>query len=102
MLTWEWSLRKGHSAVTGREGRVVPFAVNLLDFSLKGPGTFAGHLQRRPDCTACTQPRRNAWKGRVMAVVKSGKAPGELTLAIKRQRAGNGENKHGDGFMIGG
>ena len=70
--------------ITDREGRIVPNADNLLDFSLKGAGTLPATCSADlTDSTAYTLPRRKAWKGRAMAVVKSGKEPGELTLTVK-------------------
>ena len=70
--------------ITDRQGRVVPIADNLLNFTLKGPGTLLGTCSADlTDCTAYILPERKAWKGRVLAVVKSGKEAGELTLTVK-------------------
>ena len=70
--------------VPDREGRMVPIADNVLYFTLKGPGTLLATCSADlTDCTAYTLPQRKAWKGRVLAVVKSGKETGELTLTVK-------------------
>lgn len=70
--------------ITDRQGRVVPIADNLLNFTLKGPGTLLGTCSADlTDCTTYILPERKAWKGRVLAVVKSGKETGELTLTVK-------------------
>ena len=70
--------------ITDRQGRVVPIADNLLNFTLKGPGTLLGTCSADlTDCTTYILPERKAWKGRVLAVVKSGKEAGELTLTVK-------------------
>ena len=70
--------------ITDREGRMVPIADNVLYFTLKGPGTLLATCSADlTDCTAYTLPQRKAWKGRVLAVVKSGKETGELTLTVK-------------------
>lgn len=70
--------------ITDRKGRVVPIADNLLDFTLKGSGTLLATCSADlTDCTAYILSQRRAWKGRVLAVVKSGKKTGELTLTVK-------------------
>ena len=70
--------------ITDREGRMVPIADNVLYFTLKGPGTLLATCSADlTDCTAYTLPQRKAWKGRVLAVVKSGKETSELTLTVK-------------------
>lgn len=70
--------------ITDKDGRPMPIADNLLQFELEGPATLlatcSGDLK---DCVPYTSPERKAWKGRAMAVVKSGKTPGEVTLTVK-------------------
>ena len=70
--------------ITDKSGRPMPIADNLLQFELEGPATLlatcSGDLK---DCVPYTSPERKAWKGRAMAVVKSGKTPGEVTLTVK-------------------
>ena len=64
--------------------RVVPNADNLLTFELQGSGTLLATCSADlKDCTAYIAPERKAWKGRAMAVVKSGKEKGRLTLTVK-------------------
>ena len=70
--------------ITDKKGRVVPNADNLLSFELQGPGTLLATCSADlKDCTAYTAPERKAWKGRAMAVVKSGREKGGLTLTVK-------------------
>ena len=70
--------------VVDSKGRVVPVADPLLDFSLEGGGTLLATCSADlTDTTAYTLPRRKAWKGRAMAVVRSGKEAGLLTLTAK-------------------
>ena len=70
--------------ITDKQGRVVPNADNLLTFELQGSGTLLATCSADlKDCTAYTAPERKAWKGRAMAVVKSGKEKGRLTLTVK-------------------
>ena len=70
--------------ITDKSGRPMPIADDLLQFELEGPATLlatcSGDLK---DCVPYTSPERKAWKGRAMAVVKSGKTPGEVTLTVK-------------------
>ena len=70
--------------ITDKSGRPMPIADNLLQFELEGPATLlatcSGDLK---DCVPYTSPERKAWKGRAMAVVKSGKTPGKVTLTVK-------------------
>ena len=67
--------------ITDKQGRVVPNADNLLTFELQGSGTLLATCSADlKDCTAYTAPERKAWKGRAMAVVKSGKEKGRLTI----------------------
>lgn len=70
--------------ITDKEGRVVPNAGNLLAFELQGPGTLLATCSADlKDCTPYAAPERKAWKGRAMAVVKSGRGKGRLTLTVK-------------------
>ena len=70
--------------ITDKEGRVVPNAGNLLAFELQGSGTLLATCSADlKDCTPYAAPERKAWKGRAMAVVKSGREKGRLTLTVK-------------------
>ena len=70
--------------VVDKQGRVVPHADNLLTFDLKGEGsllaTCSGDLK---DCVVATLPERKAWKGRAMAIVKAGRAKGDIVVAAR-------------------
>ena len=70
--------------VVDKQGRVVPHADNLLTFDLKGEGsllaTCSGDLK---DCVVATSSERKAWKGRAMAIVKAGRAKGDIVVAAR-------------------
>ena len=62
----------------------MPNADNLLAFELQGSGTLLATCSADlKDSTAYTVPERKTWKGRAMAVVKSGREKGRLTLTVK-------------------
>lgn len=70
--------------VIDSEGRMVPNADRLLTFELKGEGTLLATCSADlSDNTGYTLPQRKTWKGRAMAVIKSGKRAGKLTLTVK-------------------
>jgi beta-galactosidase len=63
-------------------GNVVPTADNLIHFSLNGDGAIAGTDNGDPtDFTSLNQPERRLFNGKCLAVVKSGKKKGSLTLS---------------------
>ena len=63
-----------------------PKAENLVRFSVEGPGTIAGVGNANPVSTeSYQQPRRKAWQGRCLVVVKSGRRPGRITLRAAAQ-----------------
>lgn len=70
--------------VIDSEGRTVPNADRLLTFELKGEGTLLATCSADlSDNTGYALPRRKTWKGRAMAIIKSGKRAGKLTLTVK-------------------
>ncbi len=70
--------------ITDKQGVVVPIADNTLIFEIKGAGTIPATCSADlKDCDAYTDHIRKAWKGRAMAIVKSGKEKGNITLTVK-------------------
>ena len=58
-----------------------PKAENLVRFELEGSGTIVGVGNANPmSLESYQQPQRNAWQGRCMVIVKSGKKEGNLKL----------------------
>jgi beta-galactosidase len=58
-----------------------PKADNLVKFELDGPGTIVAVGNANPVSTESYQlPRRKAWHGRCMVIVKSGSKPGKITV----------------------
>lgn len=78
--------------ITDKAGRVVPTADQQLTFTLEGEGTLLATCSAdMTDNTAYTQPERKTWKGRALAVIKSGRETGRLKLTVK----GKGLKKSG-------
>jgi beta-galactosidase len=58
-----------------------PKAESLVSFGVEGPGSIVGVGNANPVSTeSYQQPRRKAWQGRALVVVKSNKQPGRITL----------------------
>jgi beta-galactosidase len=58
-----------------------PKAENLVEFTIEGPGAIIGVGNANPVSTeSYQQPRRKAWQGRCLAVVKAGGKPGRIVL----------------------
>jgi beta-galactosidase len=58
-----------------------PKAENLVEFTVEGPGALVGVGNANPVSTeSYQQPRRRAWQGRCLAVVKSGRQAGRIVL----------------------
>jgi beta-galactosidase len=56
-------------------------AENLVYFDIKGPGTILAVASSNPMSTeSFRQPRRKAYQGRCMVVVKSTRYPGDIVL----------------------
>lgn len=69
--------------VVDNKGRVVPNAVNRINFSIKGQGTIEGTGSASlKDTEGYFRTERNAWHGHAGAVVKSTKRPGAATLKV--------------------
>jgi beta-galactosidase len=58
-----------------------PKAENLVEFTVEGPGTIVGVGNANPVSTeSYQQPRRKAWQGRCMVVIKSGTQGGNIVV----------------------
>jgi beta-galactosidase len=58
-----------------------PKAENLVEFTIEGPGTIIGVGNSNPVSTESYQrPRRKAWQGRCLVVVKSGTREGNIVV----------------------
>ncbi len=67
--------------VLDAQGVRVPTAENLIRFAVQGPSVLAGVGNGRPCGTESFQrPQRAAFEGRCLAVLKSTRQPGEITL----------------------
>ncbi len=67
--------------VVDKEGNVVPDAANEITFSIRGAGTLeATGSADLKDETSYTASVRKVWKGRAIAVVRSAKQGGKVTL----------------------
>jgi beta-galactosidase len=72
--------------VVDSRGIVCAKAENLLEFALAGPVTLAATASSNPKSVeSFQQPRRKAWRGRALAVVKAGTAPGEARLRVSAE-----------------
>lgn len=69
-----------------------PKAEHVVSFELEGPGTIVGVGNANPiSLESCQQPRREAWRGRCLVIVKSGKQPGVVTLKAKADGLTSGQ-----------
>jgi beta-galactosidase len=61
-----------------------PKAENLVKFEIEGPAAIIGVGNANPvSLESYTLPQRNAWQGRCLVVVKSGRTPGKVVLRAK-------------------
>ncbi|MFT4834551.1 MAG: beta-galactosidase [Marinoscillum sp.] len=73
-------------SVVDEQGTVCPNATNLIEFSTEGSGTV--HAVGNGDQTSLesfVQPFRKAFSGKCMAIIKSSKAAGQITLTAKSE-----------------
>jgi len=69
--------------ITDAQGNLVPNADNRLTFKINGAGTIAGlDNANLKDTDSYYNTTRKAWNGRAMAVIKSKKAKGDVTLTV--------------------
>jgi beta-galactosidase len=72
--------------LTDARGARDPKAENLVSFAVEGPGTIIGVGNANPVSTeSYQQPRRKAWQGRCLVVIKSDRRPGRITLRASSQ-----------------
>jgi beta-galactosidase len=75
--------------LTDAEGRRNPFAENLVNFEIEGPGTIVGVGNANPvSLESYTQPQRRAWQGRCLVIIKSGNTPGKIVLKAMAEGMG--------------
>jgi len=61
-------------------------AANLLTFTIAGPGSIVAVANSNPQSIeSFQQPRRKAWRGRALVVVKAGDEPGKITLTASAE-----------------
>jgi beta-galactosidase len=67
--------------LTDREGIINPKAENVVSYEISGPGSLAGIGNANPTSLESFQlPKRTAWRGKCMIVIKSDKTPGKITI----------------------
>jgi beta-galactosidase len=67
--------------ISDNKGVRNPRSENLVLFELVGPGTIVGVANANPTSLESFQlPRRKAWHGKCMVVIKSESTPGSITL----------------------
>jgi beta-galactosidase len=67
--------------IQDENGVFVPTATNNVAFTVSGPGKIAGVDNGDPtDTTSYTSPKRNAFSGKVLAIVQSTGATGQITV----------------------
>ncbi|WP_121356576.1 DUF4982 domain-containing protein [Flavisolibacter nicotianae] len=66
------------------KGKRNPKATNLVQFTLSGPGKIVGIGNANPvSLESYQQPKRKAWQGRCLVVVKTEKSKGTISLTAK-------------------
>lgn len=69
-----------------KNGTRHPKAQNLIEFGIQGPGTIIAVGSSNPRSTeSFRQPRRRAYQGRCLAIVKSSQRAGPITLHAASQ-----------------
>jgi beta-galactosidase len=72
--------------IVDANGELVPSANNLIAFSVSGEGTLAAVGNSKPDSLeSFQQPRRAAYEGRCLAILKSTRAPGRIVLTASSE-----------------
>ena len=70
--------------LTDKSGTRNPKAENLVTFEIEGPGTIVGVGNANPVSLESYQlPRRKAWQGRCLVIVKAGNQKGQITVKAK-------------------
>jgi beta-galactosidase len=69
-----------------QKGTRHPKAEDLVNFSIEGPGAIAAVASSNPKSVeSFQQPRRKAYQGRCMVIVRSGQADGTITLKAEAE-----------------
>jgi beta-galactosidase len=69
-----------------QQGTRHPKADDLVNFSIKGPGSIAAVASSNPKSVeSFQQPRRKAYQGRCMVIIKSGQEAGTITLKAEAE-----------------
>jgi len=67
------------------EGRPVPTADDMVEFTISGPGKIIGVGNGDPNCQESDkEPRRSLFSGLAQVIVQSTKTPGEIQLEVRR------------------
>jgi len=67
--------------LTDADGIRNPKAENLVEFEIEGPGTIIGVGNANPiSLESYELPKRKAWQGKCMVIVKSQQKTGEILL----------------------
>jgi beta-galactosidase len=66
-----------------KDGNLNPDAENLLKFKVDGPATIAGVGNANPrSLESYQQPKRKAWRGKCLVILKTTGTPGPITLKV--------------------
>ena len=73
-----------HVDVTDKQGNVVPFADNIINFTVTGSGRLTGvDNGNQRDDTSFKSPSRKAFNGHACALIKAGMQPGDIVLTVQ-------------------
>ena len=68
-----------------REGRPVPTADSMIEFTISGPGKIIGVGNGDPNCQESDkEPKRSLFNGLAQVIVQSTKSPGEIQVEAGR------------------
>ena len=75
-------------SVIDNEGREVPYANNMIQFTISGPGKIIGvgngdPSSHEPDKCTDGAWQRNAFNGKCQLIILSGKSPGVIKVEAK-------------------
>ncbi|MBN1952696.1 MAG: DUF4982 domain-containing protein [Bacteroidales bacterium] len=72
--------------ITDQDGKLVPYADNVLEFEIAGPGVIAGLGNANlKDSESYVGTTCRAWQGRALMVIKSTKSTGQVVVNIKSE-----------------
>lgn len=77
--------------VVDKEGNLCPTDGRLVDFSVKGAGTYRASANGDPTCLDLFHlPRMHAFSGQLTAIVQTGETAGDITFTAKAKGLKNG------------